>query len=139
MKYILIIVLAVMWLWSYIKFRRKMKYFSVMVGYLIRQVEIMPRPDVKLRLACALTEIQKYKDAYDIYSELLSTGNYIPNRDQAKVNMEFCSSPIPGINSPKNLRWSWWHNFVLFRLGRRRYNFLTEEDYLATNSILRNM
>ncbi len=139
MKYLLIIILAVIWIWSYMKFKRKMRYFSVMTASLKSQVSSLPTPDLKLRLASALTEIQHYKDAYDIYSELLSSGSFFPNRVEVKENMAFCKSPVPGINAPKNIKFGWWHNFILIRLGRRRYNFLTEEDYLKTNSIIRNM
>lgn len=136
---ILLIFIALMWIWSYVKFRRKMKYFTMMAAYLQSVVSSNPSLYNRLRFSSALIETQQYKEAYNIYTQLLKEGMNIPNKEQILLNIEFCKNPVPGVSSPKNFNFSWWHNFVLVRLGKRRYNFLTEEDYLKTNSILRNI
>ena len=138
MIYILLIIVAGMWIWSFVKFRKKVTYFSAMTAMLKRNITPYSDSSSKLRLASALTEIQQYKDASEIYEELLSSGAFVPNRAEIMTNLEFCKSPIPGIKEAKNINYSWWHNFILLRLGRKRFNFLTEEDYLNTNSFLRN-
>lgn len=128
-----------MWVWSYVKFRRKMKYFTMMAAYLENEVKTDPSPSNKLRFASALIQTQQYKDAYNIYTKLLQDYSYLPNKEGIQQNIEFCKNPVPGTSSPKNFNFSWWHNFLLVRLGKCRYNFLTEEDYLKTNSIMRQM
>ena len=138
MLYILLIIIAGMWIWSFIKFRKRVAYFTAMTGLLKKDITPFSDPSSKLRLASALTEIQQYKDASEIYEELLSSGTFVPNRTEIMTNLEFCKSPVPGITEAKNINYSWWHNFILLRLGRKRFNFLTEEDYLNTNSFLRN-
>lgn len=62
-----------------------------------------------------------------------------PNRDKILMNMDFCKHPVPGVNHLKNFNHSYWHKFILTRFGRRRFNFLTEDDVLETNAVLRNL
>ncbi len=140
---IIVILLIVIWCYSYIKFRRKQKYFSVMTNSLQEELKHQPLNSISangimLRLSSALIEIQHYKDAYDLYQQVIKQANPV-DTDRIRINMEFCKRPFPGCNGPKNLNHSYWHNFVLIRLGTRRYNYLTEADFLRTNSILRNM
>lgn len=135
---IIIIVLFILWILSYIRFRHKMKYFTLMADYLQAVVMKQPTTEHLLRFSSALIEIQRYKDAYDILEKVsLSYPNH-PQMERIKMNMEFCTKPIPGVNSPKNYSKSWLHNFIVVRLGRRRYIFLTEEDHLTTSSLMRN-
>lgn len=141
---IVIILLFAIWCYSYIKFRRKQKYFSVMVVYLSQELQRSPSQqdtaNLLLRLSSAFIEIQHYKDAYDIYEQLLRPNLYTGEmKERIVMNKDFCSNPFPGSKGPKNHNHSYWHNFILVRLGKRRYNFLTENDYLMTNSIIRNM
>lgn len=139
MAIIVIIIILALWAWSYFKFKQKMQYFSVMSLYLQKVVDDNPSPDNWMRLSYALCEIQRYRDAYGILQKLISDYPLHPNKEQMRLNLEFCKNPVPGINNPKNFNQSWWHNFLLVRFGKRRYNFLTEEDYLRTNSIMRQM
>ena len=139
MTKIIILILLGLWIWSYVKFKRKMKYYTVMTTYLQKVVDNDPSPENALRLSGALIEIQHYKDAYSILERLLLLCPYHPNTEQMKINLEFCKNPVPGTHQPKNFNHSWCHNFLLVRLGKRRYNFLSEEDYLRTNSIMRQM
>ena len=139
MAKIIFLILLGLWIWSYVKFKRKMKYFTVMTDYLQKVVDNDPNPENALRLSGALIEIQHYKDAFFILDGLIRQYPYHQNIEQMKINLEFCKNPVPGTHQPKNFNHSWWHNFLLVRLGRRRYNFLSEEDYLRTNSIMRQM
>ena len=135
---IILVILIIMWIYSYYKFKQKMSYFKVVVQCLLEKVNASPNDyQLQLRLASALSEIQQYKDAYDIYNNILKQFTFVPDRDTIMVNMEFCKCPIPG-SSLKNHNNSWLHNFLLVRLGRRRANFLIDEDLLSANSRLRN-
>lgn len=106
---------------------------------LINQGNVCTASNVMLRLSSAFIEIQHYKDAYELYEILMKTN--LPNIDKGKLkeNMDFCNKPIPGCSKLKNHNGSFWHNFILVRLGKRRFNYLTEEDFLQTNSIIRNL
>lgn len=106
---------------------------------LVNQGNVYTASNVMLRLSSAYIEIQHYKDAYEIYETLMKTD--LPNIDKCilKANMDFCNNPVPGCRGLKNHEASFWHNFILVRLGKRHFNFLTEEDFLQTNSIMRKM
>ena len=136
---IIVLIILGFWIWSYVKFKRKMKYFSVMASYLKNVVDSNPTPENELRLSGALIELQRYKDAHAIMEKVIRQCPNHYNMEHIKLNMEFCENPIPGVNELKNFNRSWWHNFLLVRLGKRRYIFLSEEDYLRTNSIIRQM
>lgn len=114
-----------------------MHYFSVMTDYLQKKVREQPTIDNLKSLSAALMEIQQYRDSHNILERILQLYPSDIDKDKLKINMEFCKNPVPGINTLKNLNHSWLHNFVLVRLGKRRYNFLREDDYLTTNSIIR--
>ena len=137
---IIFILLFVVWCYSFYKFKKRMKYFTIMTSILIEQVRLNPNYMNRLRLSSALIEIQRYKDAYNILLEV-QRGPTIGgiNPDYLKMNIAFCENPIPSVNTPTNFNQSYWHNFILVRLGKRRCSFLMEDDYLLTNSILRNM
>lgn len=139
MKTIIIILIVFVWLLSFVKFKRKMKYFSVMVAYLQSIVRDEPSPDNLMRLSSALCKIQHYKDASAILERLIDDCRDNSTRERLRTNLEFCKNPVPGTHQPKNFNQSWWHNFILARLGKRRHNFLTEDDFLQTNAIMRNM
>lgn len=131
-------ILLIMWILSYYRFKRKMSYMKVVVKCLLEKVNSNPSNyQLQLRLASALSEIQQYKDAYDIYNHILSQESFVPDIEKIKINMEFCKNPIPG-SGLKNHNDSWLHNFLLVRLGKRRAIFLTDEDFLQANSVLRN-
>lgn len=139
MKILILVSIVAFWLYNYIKFRRMNNYYKIMVGYLTTELQNSPKRDLMLRLSSALIHIQQYRDAYEI---LLKLSNLSPSADEMqkiRINVEFCENPVPGIRCPKNLNHSYWHNFLLVRLGNRRYDFLTENDYLVTNSIQRGL
>ena len=139
MGILITILIIAFWIYNYFKFRRMNSYYKVMVGYLAMEVRNASSRDLMLRLSSALIHIQHYRDAYEILVNQ-SNGYISPDEEQKiRANMEFCKNPVPGLSEAKNLNHSYWHNFLLVRLGKRRYDFLTEQDYLMTNSIQRNV
>lgn len=139
MKALIVVIIIVLWLYNYIKFRRINNYYKVMVGYLSADLQKSPSRDKMLRLSSALIHIQQYRDAYDILVQVSNEFKSADEEQKIKVNIGFCKNPVPGLSRPKNLNHSYLHNFLLVRLGKRRFDFLTEQDYLIANSIQRNL
>ena len=139
MKVLILFLIIAYWLYNYVKFRRMNNYYKLMVAYLTMEVNKSPNIDNKLRLSSALIHIQQYRDAYEILVQLYNDGVNSVEGQKIRANIDFCKSPVPGICNPKNLNHSYWHNFLLVRLGKKRYEFITDEDYLRTNSIQRNI
>ena len=141
MNWIIFAILFILWLFSYVRFKRQMRYYDLLQIYLVKKSSEDSLSDVTyLELATVLTMRQRYKDAYELYKYILLKFPYISEmaKDRCRLNMEFCRCPFVGIHGPKNFNSSWFHNFILLRLGKRRYNFLTEDTILAVNSISRN-
>ena len=131
------IILFVMWVYSFFKFKNTMKYYQVLLQCIVNELQEDPSSyQTKLSLATALSLVQRYEDAYKIYSDILNSGSYIPEIDKIKTNMEFCKSPVPGATL-KNYNSSWIHNFLLQRIGKRRYNFIRESDIMKANAYMR--
>ena len=139
MKTIIIVIIVFIWLLSFVKFKRKMKYFTVMVAYLQDVVRSEPSFDNLMRLSSALCKVQRYKDASAILERLIDDCRDNSTLERLRTNLEFCNNPVPGTHQPKNFNQSWLHNFILVRLGKRRHNFLTEDNFLQTNAIMRNL
>ena len=137
MKYIIIGIIIVLFVISFVRFKQKMKYFGVVVAFLQQKASVFPSVEVMLSLSSALIEIQRYKDACDILESVASEYPNHPQMDKVNANIMFCKNPCPGVNSLKNFNESWLHNFILVRLGNRRFNFLTEDDLLSVNSFIR--
>lgn len=137
MKILIAIVLLLIWGYSYFRFRQKMSYFSVMHDYLSTIAKDNPTRENMLRLSGACIMIQHYKDALELYQKILSEYPTPIDKDKIDANIAFCNNPVPGVHKPKNFNKSWWHNFVLVRLGKKRYSFLTQEDYTATEALIR--
>lgn len=159
-----IVFLFLFWLYHYIKFRRRYSYYTAMV-YCLSNAD--GKENVSLRLASALIEIQHFKDAYLIFKNVLDTypvtnhgsgevyvfeeyvWRYVGNRyieqllpvlykkSDIEINMRFCQHPIPGVNQAKNYNHSYWLKFLIYRLGYKRSLFLTEDDYIRTDAMLR--
>ena len=139
---IIIIVLVVIWIYSYIRFRQRNSYFTNMVKYLEHELENsndIEKGWVMVRLACAYQEIQHYKTAYGLYEKALRMQLININPEDVRGNMKFCMNPVPGVKGLKNFNHSFTHNFILVRLGGRRMNFLCEDDFLQLNNIIRIM
>lgn len=142
MIYLIILLAFIIWLYNYVRFCRDYKYFQVMVNYLNDKIKHSQDADAYtslLSLSSALMKIQHYDDAYNILHLVLLKYPNTPDKDKILMNMDFCKNPIPCVHKLKNYNHSYWHKFVLTRLGKKRYYFITEQDLLKTNSILRNM
>jgi hypothetical protein len=137
MKFVIIGIIIFLFVRSFIKFKQKMKYFGVAVALLQQKASIFPSVEIMLSLSSALIEIQHYKDACDILESVASEYPNHPQMDKVNANIKFCKNPCPGVNTLKNFNESWLHNFVLVRLGNRRFNFLSESDMLDVNSTIR--
>lgn len=99
--------------------------------------------EIQLALCTACTNAFLYKTAYDKYEIILNSPIFKIqiSKDvyaKIKINQHFCKSPMPWSSEPKNItRFRYLHNFLLKRLGNRRYSFIREEDILEFNSFLR--
>ena len=138
MKLILFILFC-MWIWSYVSFRRKHSVNMIALDVMKARRPEGIDPTYECRLGSAYMEAQQYADAYRCFQSYLSKYGNLPGStaDAVRANIEFCKHPVPGCNGPKNLNGSWWHNFLLVRLGGRRCNMMTQEDGLAINAFLR--
>jgi hypothetical protein len=92
-------------------------------------------------LSSALIQLQRYEDAHSIlintyFKNLLVNVSAEDVSDKIRKNISFCKNPVPGVNYLKNYDQSYWHNFMLKRFGKARYNFLTEEDIVKTEAIM---
>lgn len=135
---LIIIAVVLFWGYNYYRFHDKYTYFKLMAGYLQALSEQSSDYKIKLRLSSALIQIQHYKDAYELLKEVKDMDIIVSEGNMINLNMDFCQHPLPGVNTLKNYHHDYWHHFFLFRFGRSRFNFLTDEDYLPTNSLRRN-
>lgn len=83
-----------------------------------------------LELASAYMQVQRYADAYNAFVSVLTTYNYSTNTQDIKVNMGFCKKPLPWSKKLKNHDMGYWHNFMLYRFGRRRKVMLSQDIYI---------
>lgn len=141
MKYI-IIILAVMWLFSYVKFRKRWKMDRMMCEF-TRQLynEDSSNPMTAIEYGSSLMQSQQYKSALDVFEgvkrRVAMANTLYPFLD---ANIEFCKKPLPWSSGAKDHRGgSWWHNFQLVRFGGRRQVAISEKTGLAFNSMLRMM
>ncbi|MCR5456061.1 MAG: hypothetical protein K6F33_13840 [Bacteroidales bacterium] len=137
MKFIIIGIIVLLFVRSFVNFKRRMKYFGVAAAYLQTRAGEYPTASTLLSLSAALIEIQHYKDACEILEGVAAEYPNHPQLDKIEANVAFCKHPCPGVNTLKNFNENWFHNFVLVRLGNRRFNFLSEDDLLAVNSLIR--
>lgn len=59
------------------------------------------------------------------------------NQDNIKMNIDFCTKPLPWSHGAKDHNRSWRHNFLLYRLGGRRINLVDPQTVLDVNRTLR--
>ena len=89
-----------------------------------------------LELASAYMQVQRYADAYNVFGSVLMKYLYTPNASDIKTNMDFCQKPLPWPQKLRNHNMSYWHNFMLTRLGRRRKVMLSHDLYIATDNFI---
>lgn len=141
MTYI-IIILAVMWLFSYVRFRKRYKMDKMMCEF-TRQLhnKDSSNPMTAIEYGSALMQAQQYNRALEVFEgvkrRVAMASTLYPFLD---ANIEFCKKPLPWSNGAKDHRGgSWWHNFQLVRFGGRRQVAISEQTGLAFNSMLRMM
>lgn len=137
MKYI-IIILVVLWVWSFMKFRRKYKMDKMLCTMLEHKYKQMPSPYTECEYASALMLCQQYQSALNLFEDLKRKGL---NRQFSFLdeNVKFCMKPLPWSSGAKNHNGSWLHNFLLVRFGGRRMVSISQDTYLEANAMLRAM
>lgn len=141
MTYI-IIILVVMWLFSYVKFRKRYKMDRMMCEFTRHLYdEDSNNPMTAIEYGSALMQAQQYKSALELFESVkrrvAMASTLYPFLD---VNIEFCKKSLPWSSGAKDhLGGSWWHNFQLVRFGGRRQVAISEKTGLAFNSMLRMM
>ena len=141
MQYI-IIILAAMWLCSYVKFRKRYKMDRMMCEFTRhRYNEDSSNPMTAIEYGSALMQAQQYKSALEMFDRVkrrvaMASTMY----PFLHANIEFCKKPLPWSSDAKDQKGgSWWHNFQLVRFGGRRKVAISEQTGLAFNSMLRMM
>lgn len=131
-----------MWLFSYIKFRKRYKIDRMMCEF-TRQLyeEDRRNPTAAIEYGSALMQAQQYQSALNVFEGLkrrvANAKEIFPFLD---TNIEFCKKPLPWSSGAKDYRsGSWWHNFLLVRFGRGRNVVISNDTALAFNSMLRAM
>ena len=139
-------ILFVLWLISFIKFKRAYKEHKLLLVFYALRYEnntsqsFNDKLDALRHYGNALILTQQYSKAYEIYGDamrLIDSQPVLKNTtlgNEIRTNFEFCRSPLPWIKQPMNHNSSWFHNFLLVRFGRRRYMGFTEESLLDYES-----
>ena len=141
MKYV-ITILVVMWLFSFVKFRKRYKIDKMMCEFTRhRYNEDSSNPMAAIEYGSALMQAQQYKSALHIFegvkNRFANSNNLFPFIDN---NIAFCKKPLPWSSGARDHKdGSWWHNFFLVRFGGRRQVAIWQDTGLAFNSMLRMM
>lgn len=141
---IVLIILGVIILISYIRFRFNHSMDLKMIEFLELKCKMNPN-DVKpmLSLASAYSNAELYAKARSLYLAIKSSSSLMSMLNQDKtekldLNIRFCEKPLPWSKGAKDHRaFKYIHYFFLKRIGNRRYEFITEEDALEFNSYMR--
>lgn len=135
---IIVIILVALWLWSYIKFRRKHKIDKLLCSMLEHKYREKPDPMTESEYASALMLCQQYQSALELFEDLKRKG-LDRQFSFLNENIKFCKKPLPWSSGAKNHNGSWIHNFLLVRFGGRRMVSISQDTYLEFNAMLRAM
>lgn len=135
---VIIIILIALWLWSFIKFRRKYKMDKVLCELLKHKYDECPSPLTQVEYTSGLMLCQRYAEALPLFENLQRRG-FEPQFDFLPANIAFCKKPLPWSSKIRNHNGSWWHNFLLVRFGGRRQVAISDETLLEANAMLRMM
>ncbi len=143
---LLLVVLGIVFIYSYIKFKRQYKLSLMLVSFMENKcLQVVNDIDALLSLCSVYTEAQLYKRAYDKYNEILKTPELkeLLSRDKLDriaINMRFCDAPLFWSSGAKDhFAFRYLHHFLLRRIGRQRFVFTREEDLLEFNSAIRRL
>lgn len=133
---LVIAILVVLWIWSYIRFRKVYHYNCMLWVILERNYRENPNPHTQSEYASALMLCQQYQSALELFEELQRNGS---GRQFIflDANIKFCRKPLPWSKGAKNHNGSWVHNFLFVRFGGRRIVAISQETGLAANAIIR--
>lgn len=141
---IVLVILGIVFIYSYIKFKRHYRLTLLFAAFMEKKCRIFDDDiDALLSLCSVYTDAQLYKKAYDKYNLILQTpslkGQLSGEKiDRVRENLRFCDAPLFWSSGAKDhFMLRYLHYFFLRRIGRRRYNFIREEDALEFNSALR--
>lgn len=144
MPTVIIVIIVVIFFVSYIKFKRKYKIQFLFAEFMREKNNLVPKEiDTILSLCSAYTDAQLYKKAYDKYCEILNDPLLKETLSQDQLerviqNRRFCDAPMFWSSGPRDhIFFKYIHYFFLNRIGRRRYNFIREEDVLEFNTAMR--
>ena len=133
---IIIAFAAVMWVWSFTKFKKRYKLDSEFLDFLSQRFVLEPGPESQVEYASGLMICQKYNQALALFEDLKERG-YSRIYTFLDDNIAFCKKPHPWSAEGKDFNGSWRHNFLLVRLGKRRQIYITPGSQLEFNSFKR--
>ncbi len=138
---ILLIALGAVLVYSYAKFKIKSYSDKKFAEYWKKRAADSPGDiSVLLTTASALTLIQQYRQAADMYESILNDPikkeSLSPaTLEKVKMNLSFCYKPLPWSSECKDHSlFRYAHIFMLRRFGNRRYHFITDGDVLEYNT-----
>lgn len=136
---LVIVIIIILWIVSYVKFRRNYKIHKLLVVFTRELYNQSPSPYTAIEHASALMLAQQYKSALEIFEHYQG-----PNATIAfpflNDNIAFCKKPLPWTQGARDhINGSWWHNFLLVRLGGRRQVAISNKTALAFNAFLRSL
>ena len=135
--FIVILVLFVLWLYSYKKFRRRYAIDKMMCAYIHERYQLNPCPKTAIEYASALMQCQLYYSSLILFEEI-KKNDLFKEYSFLDANIAFCKNPLPWSRGAINHNnGSWRHNFLLVRFGRARRVAISEETALEFNSMLR--
>ena len=126
---IIIVVLFLIWVFSYWRFTGKRRTYKTMVLVTEARYRKLQTGRCATDLACAYMNAQRYADAYGMFEQVASESPSVPG--DIKLNMDFCKKPLPWSKGLKNHNMGYWHDFALARLGGRRSNLISQDAVLA--------
>ena len=144
MKLILFILFCI-WVYSYFRFLSKINYKYQVVKYLEMKYASDKDDYTLLQLGSAYMEVQLYKSAKDCYEKIdfnhisstIKMRMPMVSKENIRMDIDFCSKPLPWSHGAKNHNKSWLHNFLLYRFGGRRINLVDPATILEVNSSIR--
>ena len=141
---IILVILGIVFIYSYIKFKRQYRLTLLFVAFMENKCRVFDNDvDALLSLCSVYTDAQLYKKAHDKYKDLLQTPSIkdqlsVEKLERIQENLRFCDAPLFWSSGAKDhIVFKYLHYFFLRRIGRRRYSFIREEDALEFNSALR--
>lgn len=124
---IILIILLLLFLWSYFNYYKERSYFKKFLRYMCSVP--LQKPEAILTMATVLIKLYRYRDAFTLLEDNSRRINYMYT-DVYNTHKAFCEQPMfskhPGGKNINPL-FGWWHHFLLTRFGRRHIIWLHPE------------